>query len=132
MSTCATPATRGYLLRVLDELAGAGVREVRLDAVGYAVKTPGTTSFMTPETFGFIDEITGWCRQRGLSVLVEVHSHYLHQVEVARQVDYVYDFALPPLVLHALTAADGAPLISWLRRRPAMPSPCSIPMTGSA
>ncbi|HUZ51466.1 MAG TPA: sucrose phosphorylase [Streptosporangiaceae bacterium] len=112
------PATRAYLLRVLDKLAAAGVRKVRLDAVGYAVKTPGTTSFMTPETFEFIDEITGWCRQRDLSVMVEVHSHYLHQVEIARQVDYVYDFALPPLVLHALTAADGGPLMSWLQRRP--------------
>ena len=113
------PATRAYLLGVLDAMATARVTQVRLDAVGYAVKTPGTTSFMTPETFAFIGELTGWCHQRGLSVLVEVHAHYLHQVEVARQVDYVYDFALPPLVLFALTAGDGGPLLSWLRHRPA-------------
>jgi sucrose phosphorylase len=113
------PATRAYLHAVLDRLAGAGVGRVRLDAVGYAVKTPGTSSFMTPETFAFIGEFTGWCRQRGFAVLVEVHGHYLRQVEVARAVDYVYDFALPPLVLHALTAADAAPLLAWLRIRPA-------------
>ncbi len=113
------PAARAYLLSVLDALAAARVTQVRLDAVGYAVKTPGTTSFMTPQTFEFIAELTGWCHQRGLSVLVEVHSHYLHQVEVARQVDYVYDFALPPLVLFALTAGDGGPLLSWLAQRPA-------------
>jgi len=113
------PATRSYLLHVLDKLAGAGVAQVRLDAVGYAVKTPGLTSFMTPETFGFIDEVTGWCHERNLEVLVEVHSHYLRQVEIARQVDYVYDFALPPLVLHALTAADASPLLTWLGHRPA-------------
>ena len=113
------PVTRAYLLRVLDELAKAHVSYVRLDAVGYAVKTPGLTSFMTPETFRFIDEVTAWCHQRDLEVLVEVHSHYLRQVEIARQVDYVYDFALPPLVLHALTAADARPLLTWLRCRPA-------------
>jgi len=113
------PATRSYLLSVLDKLAAAGAAYVRLDAVGYAVKTPGLTSFMTPGTFAFIGEITAWCRDRGLRVLVEVHSYYRHQVQVAKQVDYVYDFALPPLVLHALTAADAGPLLAWLGQRPA-------------
>ena len=56
------PATRDYLLDVLDRLAAARVSSVRLDAVGYAVKTPGLTSFMTPETFRFIGEVTAWCR----------------------------------------------------------------------
>jgi sucrose phosphorylase len=110
--------TRDYLRHVLDQLAAAGVSQVRLDAVGYAVKTPGLSSFMTRETFRFIDEITGWCHQRGLSVLVEVHSYYQHQVQIAQQVDQVYDFALPPLVLHALTAADPKPLLAWMKVRP--------------
>lgn len=113
------PATRAYLLRVLDRLAGAGVARVRLDAVGYAVKTPGTSSFMTPDTFAFIDELTRWCHDRGLDVLVEVHSYYEQQVAIAARVDRVYDFALPPLVLHALTAGDADPLLAWLRVRPA-------------
>lgn len=110
--------TRAYLVRVLDRLAEAQASWVRLDAVGYAVKTPGLTSFMTPETFAFIDEITGWCHDRTLDVLVEVHSYYLQQVQIARQVDRVYDFALPPLVLHALTAADAEPLLTWMGLRP--------------
>ncbi len=114
----ATAIARAYLLRVLDRLSEAGVSRVRLDAVGYAVKTPGTTSFMTPETFGFIDEMTEWCHQRNLEVLVEVHSYYHRQIEIAAQVDRVYDFALPPLVLHALTAADADPLLAWMRVRP--------------
>lgn len=112
------PVARAYLLRVLDRLAAAGVTRVRLDAVGYAVKTPGLTSFMTPETFHFIDEITAWCHDRDLQVLVEVHSYYRHQIEIARQVDQVYDFALPPLVLHALGSADADPLVAWLAIRP--------------
>jgi sucrose phosphorylase len=114
-----SPQTRAYLLSVLDALADARAASVRLDAVGYAVKTPGTTSFMTEQTFAFIDEITGWCRERGLEVLVEVHSYYERQVEIARRVDLVYDFALPPLVLHGLTAGDAQPLRSWLQVRPA-------------
>ena len=37
-----------------------------------------------------------------MEVLVEVHGHYQDQIDVARHVDWVYDFALPPLVLHTL------------------------------
>lgn len=112
------PITQDYLIRVLDRLAAAAVRRVRLDAVGYAVKTAGLTSFMTPETFRFIDDVDDWCHERGLEVLVEVHSYYRQQVEIARQVDRVYDFALPPLILHALTAAAADPLVAWMELRP--------------
>ena len=112
------PTTLAYLHRVLDRLAEAQVTSVRLDAVGYAVKTPGNTSFMTPETFAFIDEITAWCRERGLEVLVEVHSYYRRQVEIAKKVDRVYDFAIPPLLLYGLSTGDADPLLSWLRIRP--------------
>lgn len=111
-------AGRDYLTHVLGTLADAGVAMIRLDAVGYAVKTPGTTCFMTPETFTFIDELTAQARALGLDVLVEVHSYYRRQVEIGRLVDRVYDFALPPLVLHGLFTGDGAPLVRWLRERP--------------
>jgi len=110
---------RAYLGEVLRLLAEHGVALVRVDAVGYAVKTPGTSSFMTPETFAFIDELAAEARALGLEVLVEVHSYYRRQVEIAQQVDRVYDFALPPLVLHALHAGDVDPLLAWFAVRPA-------------
>lgn len=110
---------QAYLREVLEALAAARVATVRLDAVGYAVKTAGTTSFMTPDTYAFIDDITAQARARGLEVLVEVHAEHDQQLEVARRVDLVYDFALPPLVLHALFTGDGAPLRHWLGIRPA-------------
>jgi sucrose phosphorylase len=73
---------------------------------------------MTPETFAFIDRLTDLARQRGLEVLVEIHAHHEHQLAVAARVDLVYDFALPPLVLHALQTGDGTPLRRWLQLRP--------------
>ena len=60
------PATQAYVQRILDRLAAAGVSHVRLDAVGYAVKTPGLSSFMTPETFKFIAEVAARCHDRGI------------------------------------------------------------------
>jgi sucrose phosphorylase len=73
---------------------------------------------MIPETFDFIGELTSKARAMGIEVLVEIHSHYLKQIEVARTVDWVYDFALPPLILHALFRGDPHPLARWLSIRP--------------
>lgn len=111
-------AGQAYLGSVLGSLAAAGVSMVRLDAVGYSVKTPGTSSFMTPETFDFVRELTAQARALGMAVLVEVHAHHQRQIEIAAAVDRVYDFALPPLVLHALVTGDAAPLCRWLEVRP--------------
>ncbi|WP_159808691.1 sucrose phosphorylase [Cellulomonas citrea] len=113
-----SPTGREYLVSILDTLSRAGVTMIRLDAVGYAIKTAGTSCFMTPETFEFIDELTALAHARDLEVLVEVHSFYRRQVEIAHRVDRVYDFALPPLVLHAAHTGDHAPLLRWLDVRP--------------
>ncbi len=112
------PAGRAYLERILETLASHGVRMVRLDAVGYAIKKAGTSCFMLPETFAFIDDLAAACRERGIEVLVEVHAYYRRQIEIASHVDLVYDFALPPLVLHAFTFATAEPLKHWIRIRP--------------
>lgn len=112
------PEAKAYLDSILSRLAASGVSTVRLDAVGFAVKRAGTSCFMIPETFAFIDGVTERARALGMRVLVEVHSHYATQVAISKHVDYIYDFALPPLVLHALFTGDVVPLASWLAVRP--------------
>lgn len=112
------PATLAYLDTILDRFAAHGITMVRLDAVGYAVKTPGTSSFMTPETFAFIEELSRRAHERGIEVLVEVHAFWRKQVEIAERVDRVYDFALPPLILHALYTGSAARLRRWCEIRP--------------
>ncbi len=112
------PKAAAYLESILQRFKAAGVKMIRLDAVGYAIKKPGTSCFMIPETFEFIAELTAKARNLGIEVLVEIHSHYLKQIEIARKVDRVYDFALPPLVLHALFNADSRPLAKWLSISP--------------
>ncbi len=104
---------REYLTGILRRLSEHGVKLVRLDAVGYAIKTAGTSCFMTPETFIFIEELTQQAHDLGMAVLVEVHSHFETQIDVAQHVDRVYDFALPPLILHALHARTAVKLKHW-------------------
>jgi sucrose phosphorylase len=110
--------TRIYLDDVLDHFAAAGVSQVRLDAVGYAVKTAGTSCFMTKETYGFIEEIERSVASRALVSLLEVHARHEEQIAVAERVDRVYDFALPPLILHALHTGSTGPLVHWLTVSP--------------
>lgn len=107
-----------YLDGVLTTLADAGVGMIRLDAAGYAIKTPGTSCFMTDETYAFIDRLAARARELGLQVLVEIHAPYEVQQRIAERVDLVYDFALPPLLLHGLATGDAEPLRRWLGVRP--------------
>ncbi len=111
--------TREYLTAIVDKLTSVGVRLIRLDAAGYVAKEAGTSCFMTPATLDFIRQLRRFAHERGARVLVEIHAPYHQQIEAARNADYVYDFALPPLVLHALLSQDCEPLASWLAMRPA-------------
>jgi len=112
------PEGRQYLISIFDKFHQVGITTVRLDAVGYAIKRPGTSCFMIPETYAFIDELVLLARERNIEVLVEVHGHYQTQIELARRVDYVYDFSLPALVLHTLFASNARALKAWLKIAP--------------
>jgi sucrose phosphorylase len=112
------PQSEAYLESILRKFQAAGIKMIRLDAVGYAIKRPGTSCFMIPDAFEFIAELTAKARALEIAVLVEIHSYYQKQIEIARQVDWVYDFALPPLVLHALFQRDPRPLARWLAISP--------------
>ena len=112
------PAGLEYLASILDRFAAAGMRTIRLDAAGYAIKKRGTNCFMLPETFAFIGDITRRAHALGIEVLVEIHSHFETQIAIAAQVDWVYDFALPPLVLHGFCHGTAEALKRWIRVRP--------------
>ncbi|MEQ8204937.1 MAG: sucrose phosphorylase [Woeseia sp.] len=109
---------RAYLERILDTFAAAGVREIRLDAAGYAIKRRGTNCFMLPETFDFIGAVSESAAKRGIYSLVEIHSHYQTQIDIASRVGRVYDFALPPLVLHSIYTGNSDALKRWLAIAP--------------
>jgi len=112
------PAGQAYLESIIDVFAESGIQGIRLDAVGYAIKQRGTECFMLPETFEFIETLRRSAETRNMDVLVEIHSHYQTQIDIAGRVSWVYDFALPPLVLHTLFAADSTALKRWLAIAP--------------
>jgi sucrose phosphorylase len=112
------PAGQDYLDRILQALKSGGVKVVRLDAIGYAVKTPGTDSFMTKETLEFVKELTEKIHGYGMRVLVEVHAHYTQQLGIAPLVDLIYDFQTAPLLLHSFFTGTVDRLDNWFQIRP--------------
>ena len=112
------PAGQAYLVRILEALKSGGVKVVRLDAVGYAVKTPGTDSFMTPETLEFVEQISELIHSYDMRVLVEVHAHYTQQLAISPLVDLIYDFQTAPLLLHSFFTGSVDKLADWFKIRP--------------
>ena len=105
---------KAYLKRILTTFSENNIKMIRLDAAGYALKKAGTSCFMLDETFEFIDELSSIANKLGIETLVEIHSYYQTQIEIAKRVDRVYDFALPPLVLHSIFSQNFTALAKWL------------------
>ncbi|WP_166839557.1 sucrose phosphorylase [Rheinheimera pleomorphica] len=107
-----------YLQAILQRFTDHGVKYIRLDAAGYAIKKAGSSCFMLPETFDFIAQLSEQAKARGMTCLVEIHGYHKTQIDIAKRCDLVYDFALPPLVLHTLFSKDATALKNWLQMAP--------------
>ncbi len=109
-----------YFREIIKFLAEQGANLLRLDAVGYVAKERDTRSFMIPQTLSFIRWISAVSHQAGMKSLPEVHSHYTDQFKLAKikGVDYIYDFALPMLVLDAIHSKNTQSLKRWIKIRP--------------
>lgn len=103
-----------YLQRILQRFSESGIKLIRLDAAGYAIKKAGTSCFMLPQTFDFIAALSEQAQQLGMHCLVEIHGYHQTQIDIARRCELVYDFALPPLVLHTLFSRNADALKHWL------------------
>jgi len=114
-----SPSTRALIRSWLAILASHGVRIVRLDAVGYVVKKPGTSCFMVePEIYDVLAWITATAGEFGLVVLPEVHDRYPTHERISAHGFWTYDFVLPGLVLDAFLTGDAARLAEHLARSP--------------
>lgn len=111
-------AGKNYIESILDQFASSGVKMIRLDAIGYCIKEAGTSCFMLENTYQFISKISALVNAREMESLAEIHAHYETQIEIAKRVDYVYDFALPPLILYTLYSKNAIRLKQWLAISP--------------
>ncbi len=88
---------------------------IRYDAFAYTSKRPGTTCFFVePDIWNILDISMSPLRKYGTEMLPEIHENYHIQLKMAEHGYWVYDFALPMLLLHGLKTGRTDRLIHWL------------------
>jgi len=107
-------ATQEYYERNLGLIA-KHVPLIRFDAFAYASKRPGTSCFFVePEIWDVLEIGMKPLRATGTEMLPEIHENYRIQLKMAERGYWVYDFALPMLLLHGLMTGRTDRLIHWL------------------
>lgn len=110
-----TEATRQFIRATLENMCAQGASFIRLDAFAYAVKKAGGSCFFEePDIWELLQDIQKITQAHGVEILPEIHEHYSIQMKLAEKGYWVYDFALPMLVLHALYTGRGERLKHWL------------------
>ena len=111
--------TRDLLRKILNQFSRNSVRMVRLDAVGYVIKKPGSTCFMVePEVYEFMEWIHTEAAARSIELLPEVHAEYDVQRRLAERGFWIYDFILPYRILEAFITHSSGKLRQYLKDRP--------------
>lgn len=119
------PSTPAVLLELTDILLGYlahGATTVRLDAIGYLWKQSGTSCIHLPQTHAIIriwralvDELAP-----GTLLLTETNVPHIDNItyfgDGGDEANMVYQFALPPLVLHAFVTGRATALAEWASR----------------
>ena len=86
-----------------------------MDAFAYANNKIGTNCFFVePDIWEMLHFPRQLLAPKGVEILPEIHEHYTIQQKIAEQDYYVYDFALPMLVLHALYSGNVNRLVHWM------------------
>ncbi len=107
------------LLEALLFYVGRGARFIRLDAIAYLWKEIGTTCIHLPQTHAVIQFMRAVLDEVAPHVQLITETNVPHADNIsyfgdgANEAQLVYNFALPPLVLHALLRGDASHLTRW-------------------
>lgn len=112
------------LLAVLEALlfyVRHGARFIRLDAVAFLWKEIGTPCIHLPQTHALVQLFHAVLDEVAPHVRLVTETNVPHRENLSyfgdgtNEAHLVYNFALPPLVLHALATGDAGPLTEWAR-----------------
>jgi sucrose phosphorylase len=110
------------MLEVLDLLlfyVRNGSQIIRLDAIAYLWKQEGTPSVHLPQTHQVVKLMRAVLDSAAPGTLLITETNVPHEEnlsyfgESGDEADLVYQFALPPLILHTLVSGDSSRLTEW-------------------
>ena len=119
----ANPAVVVEFVSIIRQLLDAGVRVFRLDAVAFLWKESGTTCMNLPQTHELIRlfRLVIECAQADAIVITETNvpnRENLSYFGNANEAHGIYNFSLPPLLLHALVNGSSRYLSTWMMSMP--------------
>ena len=110
---------KAFIRETIKDMASHGCSLIRLDAFAYAVKKLDTNDFFVePEIWDLLDEVRAEAANYQVELLPEIHEHYSIQMKIADHDYFVYDFALPMVVLYSLYSGKSNRLANWLKMSP--------------
>jgi sucrose phosphorylase len=114
-------------VKIFLEFVGRGARIVRLDAIAYLWKEDGHPCIHHPKTHAVVKLFRAIAETLDLDLLILTETNVPHAQNVAYfgngdEAHMVYNFALPPLVLHTMLSGDAGPLRRWAATLPSVPS----------
>lgn len=108
------------LLRLIDILlfyVSQGASLIRLDAIAYLWKLPGTRCIHLPQTHTVIQLFRAVLDQVAPHVLIVSETNVPHAENISYlrddEAQMVYQFTLPPLMLHTFATGDATELSKW-------------------
>ena len=126
----ANPEVLLEFLRIIRLHVDNGVQTIRLDAVAFIWKEIGTPSIHLPQTHAIVKLLRLLCDFAVEPVILVTETN----VPKAENLSYfgrrdeahvIYNFPLPPLVLHAMLAGSAEHLVAWQRAMPPAPLGCA-------
>lgn len=107
-----------------------GVRVIRLDAVAFLWKTVGTSCIHLPETHAIIQLMRVLLDHHKESVVLLTETNVpntenLSYFGMRNEAHSIYNFSLPPLLVHALLTGTSAYLNQWQMSMPPAPLGCA-------
>lgn len=118
-------------LDILFLYLSKGMRVARLDAVAFLWKTLGTNCIHLPETHEMVKLFRDICEIVAPQALLLTETNVPHEENVSYfgngdEAHMVYQFSLPPLLLHAFTTGDGSYLTKWAMELAPPPKDCTF------
>ncbi len=109
---------------IMLDYARRGCRLLRLDAIAYLWKEDGTACIHHPKTHAVVKLLRAVSEYLELDLRILTETNVAHRENVSYfgagdEAHLVYNFALPPLLLHAAVSGDAGPLRRWAASLPA-------------
>ncbi len=114
-----TPDVLIEIIDVLLSYVSGGAEFIRLDAIAYLWKEFGTTCLNLPQTHRVIQLLRAVLDEIAPHVILITETNVPHADNIsyfgdgANEAQMVYNFALPPLILHAFHTGDATTFSRW-------------------